>query len=130
MSIEEHSSRLVKAIEHADANGISRHLVIEMALGLFKESVLAEHDLNKNKLKPKFEKHFSIESQSLDGILDARKMYDMIKLADEAGYSHVRDYWAHNSYDTYTMKEALVRFTPENYQQSGVDFTPKTTIWK
>lgn len=59
--------------------------------------------------KPKV---LSIESQMVDSRVAAIYLHELLKIAAEAGYTHVHDNWGHNAHDEYTIEEALKQFKP------------------
>lgn len=56
------------------------------------------------------QKVLKIETQIITGVLEVSLLMQLLKVAKEAGYTHVRDNYAQGSYDEYDIDEAIQKF--------------------
>ena len=57
-------------------------------------------------------KVYNVESQVINSETEAFLFYECIRLANEAGYTNVKDHWADGCYDEMRIDEALHKFKP------------------
>jgi len=55
-------------------------------------------------------KIFEIESQAIETTMESSLLRLIIKLAKEAGYTHIQDNWGHNAHDTYEIDKFIEQF--------------------
>lgn len=69
-----------------------------------------------------------IESQIVSSLCGASYLMLALKLAKQAGYTHVRDNWAPKSYDEYTIDEAIEKFSNCSFEDESNEYRDDTEI--